>query len=698
VLLAIFCALIVASPAPVQTLRETLFDGYQRAFPRERKSAPVTIVEIDERALAELGQWPWPRSQIAELVERVAAFRPAAIGLDLLFSEPDRYSPTALATLPGLPPGLSRQLLALPGSDARLAEAIRGRNVVLAVAGLDTPDPRQPGAPQAAPVRWTAGVEAPLRSFAGALGSIQSIDRAAAGRGLISVDTRARIVRRVPLLAQVAGNTVPAFALDAWRVATAAPGFSVRPTRQGLLEIGVGDVRIPAQEDGSVWLRYAPHDPARFVSASALLAGTADPQLFESKLVLIALTGVGLLDYQATPLGERVPGVEVHAQLVEQIYDGTYLVRPAWAAWLEAAVLAGSMLLLMRVVPVRRVGASVATLLAIVGLLVAAALGAFLYGVLLDAGWPALGAAIAFAVLLAATLAEAERQRRALREAAARAAGELAAARRIQMGLLPDVRGLAQSAPAVSAEALLEPARTVGGDFYDCLQMEGNRLFFIVGDVSGKGMPAALFMALSKGIIKASAARGASDVGAVMRRAAAEISRDNPEQLFVTAFAGILDLDGGTLEYCNAGHEPPYVVSANGSVQRLPNADGPPLCTIQGFSYATERRQLAQGDCLCVVSDGVTEAMNERDELYGAHRLEHVLKFVRPGASPAEIVAAVRDDVRSFVGEAIASDDLTLLTVRWAGGDADATASASAAHVDLDAAVAGLLDSVVGRH
>ena len=131
-------------------------------------------------------------------------------------------------------------------------------------------------------------------------------------------------------------------------------------------------------------------------------------------------------------------------------------------------------------------------------------------------------------------------------------------------------------------------------------------------------------------------------------------------------------------------------------VQRLPNAEGPPLCTLGDFDYPTERRQLAEGDCLCVVSDGITEAMNERDELYGAHRLEHVLKFIEPGAAPAAIVSAVRADVRGFVGAAIASDDLTLLALRWT--PAGRAPQESTADVDLDAAVAGLLDPVPGRH
>jgi len=182
-LLAFFGALILVPPAPVEALRENLFDAYQRLFPRERKSAPATIVEIDERTLAERGQWPWPRTQIADLVARIAAAKPAAIGIDLLLPEPDRFSPRALAALmPELPESTSRQLRALPSNDSRLAATLRGRNAVMSIAGLEAPDPRRLAPPAAAPVRWTGGEQPELRRFAGWLGSLDELDRAAAGR------------------------------------------------------------------------------------------------------------------------------------------------------------------------------------------------------------------------------------------------------------------------------------------------------------------------------------------------------------------------------------------------------------------------------------------------------------------------------------------------------------------------------------
>lgn len=617
-------------------------------LPRERVSAPATIVEIDEATLAEYGQWPWPRTLVAELATRIIEHEPAAIGFDLLFPEPDRFSPAEISRLVPLPDELAQRLERLPSNDAWLALAIQDHKVVLAVAGLEEREPH--GSP-------------PLREYGRLLASVPEIDRAAAGRGLISVDVPERLVRHVPLVARVGDTPIPALALELWRVGTGAHQFSLSDAGDGLLRVDFAGASVPVQRDGSMWLRYSPHDQTRFVSASRLLAGEADPELLRSKLVLVGVTGVGLLDYKVTPLGEQVPGVELHAQLIEQIFDGTYLVRPNWALWLELALLAGGAGILVWLVPSSRVHSSVAAGAALLAAFSAAGLWAFSRGVLLDAAWPAFGLAVAFAVLLAATLSEADRQRRELREAAARAAGELEAARRIQVGLLPDTT-LFDAEPRFALRALVQPARSVGGDFYDCFKVDDRRLFFVVADVSGKGMPAALFMALCKATIKASVMSSGAQPAAALRRAAQEIARDNPETFFVTVFAAALELDTGELTYCNAGHEPPYLRGASG-VQRLPTAPRPPVGVPGAYSFTTQSVRMAPGDTLCALTDGVTEAMNERGELYGHERLERLLASVPRGAAPHEINSAVIDDVKRFVGEAAASDDLTLLALRW---------------------------------
>jgi serine phosphatase RsbU (regulator of sigma subunit) len=446
------------------------------------------------------------------------------------------------------------------------------------------------------------------------------------------------------------------------RVAAGAAMLGIEERGGERVALVLGDVAIPVQSDGTLRPYFGRHDQARFVSAEDVLTGRAGPELLRDKLVLVGVTGLGLLDFQATPLGERIPGVEVHAQILEQIFDGVYLHRPTGAALIEAGLLLAAGLALVAFVPRARAHWSALLLAVILASYLAAGLAAFKAGWVIDVAGPALGALAVFGALLAATLAEADRQRRLLREAQARVAGELEAARRIQMGLLPAPRVLFAGEARFSLDARLEPARVVGGDFYDCFMLDAHRLFFTVADVSGKGLPASLFMALAKSLLKSIALRSGADPGAILVQASAEIARDNPESFFVTAFAGILDARSGTLEFCNAGHEPPYLCRPGRAPERLEHPGGPPLCVIEGFAYASARCKLAPGESLCVITDGVTEAMDRAGAFYGRGRLARLLERAE---DPGTTLALVRDDVRRFTATTEQADDLTLLCVRF---------------------------------
>jgi CHASE2 domain-containing sensor protein len=645
VLLAVAVALVAFEAPPIVVAREALFDSYQRLMPRTRASAPAVVVAIDEAALDARGQWPWPRSVLADLVRGIAQAGPAVIGVDLLLVEPDR---------------------SVGGADAALASAIQNQKVVLGIAGLEHRDRRFPAPPQVAPLRQTTQRGLPLRRFDGHLQSLPEIDRVAAGRGLVSVDSPDRVVRTVPMIARVGQALVPALSVEMVRIASGRALLQLEDRGAERVALKVAEAMVPLQSDGSLRVYFGPHDAGRFVSAEEVLSGKASAEVLRDKFVLVGVTGLGLLDFQATPLGERIPGVEVHAQILEQMFDGAYLRRPSGAAWLEAGVLAAAGLLLVLLVPRLRAASSALLLGAVLAVLAAIGLGAFKAGLVLDVATPALGAALVFGALLAATLAEADRQRRALREAQARVAGELEAARRIQMGLLPVPRVQFAGEKRFTLDALLVPARTVGGDFYDCFMLDEQRLFFVVGDVSGKGLAASLFMALAKSLMKSVALRTQADPASVLMQASAEIARDNPEQFFVTAFAGVLDTRSGKLEFCNAGHLAPYACRPGGAPEKLQHAGGPPLCVLDNFSYSSAQRALVAGEWLCVVTDGVTEAMDRHAGLYGAARLEALLDGLRQSI-PERIVAAIRDDVMRFALGSDPTDDLTLLCLRWIG-------------------------------
>jgi serine phosphatase RsbU (regulator of sigma subunit) len=439
--------------------------------------------------------------------------------------------------------------------------------------------------------------------------------------------------------------------------------------------VSIGNLSVPTQPDGRVWVHYTPHDADRFISAAEVLDEETDAARLERKLVLVGVTGLGLIDYQSTPLGERMPGIEIHAQVLENVFDGALLTRPRWAPWIEAFALVVAGLAVVYCAPRLPPGRLTALLVLLEFALGVGGFAAYRSaGLLLDAAVPGTAIAFLFAAMLAETLAEANAQKKSLqerlqheREAAARLAGELDAARRIQVGILPRAELVFPSERRFEIAASMEPAREVGGDLYDFFMLDDVRLFFLVGDVSGKGLPASIFMAVSKALCKSAALRRGQRIEELLCEANSEIARENPESLFVTAFAGILDTRTGRLVYCNAGHEPPFVLSSDGKIARLASGGGPPLCVLDGFAYAAAEHSMAPRGIVCVVSDGVTEAMNQAGELYGADRLQRALQRNGNSASPTAIVDALRADVSRFAGDAEVADDLTLLVLRWNG-------------------------------
>jgi serine phosphatase RsbU (regulator of sigma subunit)/pSer/pThr/pTyr-binding forkhead associated (FHA) protein len=238
---------------------------------------------------------------------------------------------------------------------------------------------------------------------------------------------------------------------------------------------------------------------------------------------------------------------------------------------------------------------------------------------------------------------------------------ELALAAEIQMGMLP--RDFPDR-PEVEIAATLQPARQVGGDLYDVVAADP-RLWFLVGDVAGKGVGAALFMAVTRTLFRAVVPTAASLTDAVARMGD-ELARDNDKAMFVTAFLGCLDLPTGRLEFVNAGHPPPFVLGSDGTVSALDARPGPPLGALASHTYAPGSHVLRPGEGLVLYTDGITEAEAGTLEQFQAARLEGVLAGVaRAGA--AEVVAALMGAVRDFVGDNPPSDDLTALVLRYRG-------------------------------
>lgn len=239
---------------------------------------------------------------------------------------------------------------------------------------------------------------------------------------------------------------------------------------------------------------------------------------------------------------------------------------------------------------------------------------------------------------------------------------ELRIAHAIQMDLVPKTFPPFPDRHDLDIFGVLDPAREVGGDFYDFSMPDERHIFLFVGDVSGKGMPAALFMAVSRTLLR-SICREERNPAVILRRLNKELAEGNDSNMFVTIFCALVDIESGECRFSNGGHNPPFIVRQSGAVERLPLTNGCAVGIIPGMDFGEAKAVLRRGETLFIYSDGVTEAMNPAEELFGEERLKAELSLTH-GGDCARIVQSVRETLRRYAAGAEQSDDVTMLVLR----------------------------------
>lgn len=420
--------LLFADPLALQTLRHQGFDQYQRWQPRVYEPAPVRIIDIDEESLSKVGQWPWPRTRIADMVERLTDAGAAAVGFDVVFAEPDRTSPKAIADLWPLDNAERQRLLALPDHDALLADMLTDRGVVLGFAVQRDQQAQQGQRVPTAPYRfvWVGqpALEA-LHGFTTAVPSLPVLDQAAAGNGALTfVPDGDGVVRRVPMVLRLGDQPIPTLVTETLRVGQGARNHLLKSSESGaaaLEEVRVGEVSIPTTARGEVWVHYTEAVPERYLPAWRALSGDFDPALVEGHLLLVGSSAQGLMDLRFNPLGRIMPGVEAHAQALEQALTGQFLSRPDWALALEALMIViGAVVLAWVATHAGALVAAGVSLVAVGGVLWLGWWGFSSQGLLLNTFTPALVLLATFVVSSLVHHFWSEQQQRFIKEAFSR--------------------------------------------------------------------------------------------------------------------------------------------------------------------------------------------------------------------------------------------------------------------------------------
>jgi adenylate cyclase len=515
IVLAAVTWLRTENPWIVTELQERTFDAYQRLQPRSYADFPVRIVDIDEASIAAYGQWPWPRTRLAAMTNRLAELGAAATAYAVIFPEPDRTTPAQIAgdlqkaDVPDRE--LTLALLAsLPDHDRMFADAMGKTPTILGFAASRSKSEAHPAMKAGLAFVGVKPTDV-LVPFSGAVANLSVLEEAAAGVGGINVSSRDRsgVVRRIPMLFSDGERIYPSLAVEALRVAQGQKGIVVRGTgasgeadsgEAALLDVRIGDFKVPLTADGEAWLYFDRDRPERYVSAKDLLDPAKEAQVrprIEGSIVLVGTSAAGLADARATPLRQIVPGVAVHAQLIEQILAQDFISRPDWANGLEIivtvllAVLVAMMLLSF--------GAQFSLIGGVIALSLAIAGSWFAFShfrILLDPIYPSL-AAITMYIAMERTLRIAsDKEKKFVRQAFGQyLAPELLARlenspKAMQLGgeareitvMFMDVRGFTPISEALSATELVDFVNTLLAPLSEAIQGELGTIDKYIGD------------------------------------------------------------------------------------------------------------------------------------------------------------------------------------------------------------------------
>jgi serine phosphatase RsbU (regulator of sigma subunit)/CHASE2 domain-containing sensor protein len=643
----------------------TLDLRFRARAPQDPPADPrLLLVSIDGASLERFGRWPWPRERHGDLCKLLAVNDPAVVAFDIFFTEAGN-----------------------PEDDAYLVESAQGLpSLVTGALADDSGNGIAPDAVRTKPIRSIHGDRKAIPGNSGALLPIPALG-AVSWMGFVNSEPSGvdGVRRRVPLLWRVGDDAYPTLALETLLLLWKAEPDQVDVRLGEWMELPgpEGRRRIPITASGELWLNYRAKESYSKWSYQALVAALyrdatgeealpANVPAVKGKIVVIGQVEPGLTDLGPSPLEATSPLVLTWLTALNSILKDDYLrIVPLlpWALVIWVAV-AWSTLLGLRNEHILR---SLLMPVAIVSLYLGLTLALFaLKSIAIPVAVPVLGFAIVHVGKISTEWIEevfAERRISAelLRttEAKKLLEQELGIARDIQMSTLPQEFPPFPDRPEIDLHAIIIPAKYVGGDLYEFFFVGENKLFFVIGDVSGKGVPAALFMTMALAVLRSHVIAGRSPAE-TLRRSNDVLALRNERCTFVTIFCGLLDTETGCVRYANGGHNPPVLMDGEGGVSFL-EAEGTAIGAIEGLEFEERELYLKPDQGLFLYTDGVTEAIDKSEELFSDERLLGALNVRHRAFTAEQVIGRVNRQLTEFVGEALQFDDITALALFYRG-------------------------------
>ncbi len=656
--LLVFLILIkIINPAFVKSISYLSFDLYQKVF-AEKKDSDVVIIDIDESSLGKFGQFPWNRKVFADILDKINESNPKAIGFDIFFTEKDKQSPDEIIKSYGLVPADIAELQNLKSPDEIFSEKLKQSKSIIAVLGSNVPS--HSNYDRKAKARFLSKGGDPKKftySYPYSIGSLEVLEKDVKGLGSISfLDQLDGIIRSLPLVVQFDKKIYPTMGLEMVRVGSKQKNIYVELNEVGIQRISARPHKINSDPNGIIWIKYKKSDKNQYISAGDVYDGKFQSDFFTDKYVLIGASAQGLFDLVKTPLGITIPGVEVHANVIENILDQSYLIRNPntyiFELLFSIIVALITFILSQRVKPKLSLSIFFGNILAII------VIGFYIYkfrSELVDMSYPIFIVTVTFLTGLYFRFIEENKIALDNLQKEAKLLKERELAAGVQKSLFPDISKFENFIFAKNV-----PARDVSGDYFDVVRATPEEYFFTLADVSGKGVKAGMYMAKASSIF-----RTLTNLKFPLEKVVFGVNNELVEAkfkgMFVTAVFGKLNIKTGELVFINAGHESILTFDQNKNYEYI-KSEMPPIGIVKYFteSMVKSNTMNLKDKTFVVYTDGVTEGYLKNGEELGAEGVQKIIDGMSE-VTPKTIVESIEKELNW--GAEKLRDDITCMAI-----------------------------------
>ena len=656
-ILIILIVIKIANPSLIKSVSYLSFDLYQKVFAQEVET-DVVIVDIDEKSLGKFGQFPWNRNIFAKILDQLNSSLPKAVGFDIFFTEKDKQAPEAIIKSYNLIPSDVADLQKLKSPDELFSEKLKDTKSVIAVLGSNVPSHSNYNRKSKARFLSKGGDPKQFTySYPYSIGSLELLEKNVKGLGSISfLDQLDGIIRSLPLIVQFNKKIYPTMGLEMVRVGSKQKNIYVELNEVGITRISARPHKIDTDPNGIIWIKYKKPDKKQYISSSDVYEGNFTPDFFKDKYVLIGASAQGLFDLVKTPIGITVPGVEVHANVIENILNKSYLIRNpntyVFELLFSIIIALITFYLSQKIKPKLSLSIFFGNILAII------IIGFSIYkfrSELIDISYPIFIVTITFLTGLyfrfiqenKIALANLQKEAKLLKER------ELAAG--VQKSLFPDISKFENFIFARNV-----PARDVSGDYFDVVKSTPEEYFFTLADVSGKGVKAGMYMAKASSIF-----RTLTNLKFPLEKVVFGVNNELVEAkfkgMFVTAVFGKLNINTGELVFINAGHES-ILTFDNDKKYEYIKSEMPPIGIVKYFTESMVKSKTIniKDKTIVIYTDGVTEGYLKSGEELGAEGVQKIIDNISK-VTPKTIVEEI--ETKLNWGSEKLRDDITCMAI-----------------------------------